>query len=182
MTHIPKNNPRYTGDPRVPTAPTGDSDLTAASTAFVQDAIVTHSPPMARIEKNGAQTLASGTTTTITTFDVDIDTNAMTTTANRLTFNTAGIYLVNAQVTFEPNNTGNREVIVRKNGTTNIVVGNFSAATAATNASSNAALMHEFAAADYIELRATQTSAVGLDLATPAQIRTFLEASYLGQP
>jgi hypothetical protein len=182
MTHIPKNDPRHTGDPRVPTAATGDSDLTAASTAFVQDAFATHSPPLARIEKTGAQTFTTGVTATVTGYVVDLDTDTMTGTANRITFQTAGVYLVNAQVTFDPNAAGTREVIVRKNGTTNIVVSTNHASSGGSNASSNASFMHEFAATDYIEMRATQTSGGNLDLATPAEIRSFLEASYLGQP
>lgn len=69
--------------------------------------------PMASAYTNGTQTLTSGTWTILTNFGAeDFDTDAMhdnTTNNGRITFKTAGVYLVTLNIGWAANATGDRE-------------------------------------------------------------------------
>jgi len=81
----------------------------------------------------------------------------------RITIKTAGKYLVTGHLVFDINNTGFRHIGIRVNGATYIAAQRFN-----TNQGSysmlTVATIYEFAANDYVELQAYQTSGGDLDL------------------
>lgn len=84
-------------------------------------------------------------------------------TPNRLTVDKPGMYLVNAQVEFAANATGDRELSIRKNGAANDVLKTtLKSSTLANDLALSGVL--QLGAGEYIELWANQTSTGALNI------------------
>lgn len=114
MSYLNKNSPTFSGDPKVPTASSGDSDTTAASTAFVQDAIDTNVPDYVRLRLAADQSVAHNTWTSVSNYDELNDLAGMhdlVTNPERITFKSVGLYLVHARAAWDnASSTGFRSV------------------------------------------------------------------------
>lgn len=114
-----------------------------------------------------AQSLNSGTTTAIQLNGETYDTDTMHSTSTnntRITFNTAGTYVVTANLRFAANATGLRAVNVRLNGgSTNLVQVN-GAPTPTSIWTGVASCTHTFTAGDYIEMTGLQASGGALNV------------------
>lgn len=123
-----------------------------------------------RIKRTTAQTIANDTVTAVA-FDAtdEYDTDTMhdtVTNNNRITFNTAGKYIVGTSIRWTANATGYRSVLIRINGVTGIVQSRLMAVTDASVATDqNVELIYNFAANDYIEVMVRQLSGGNLDVA-----------------
>jgi len=76
--------------------------------------------PAVQVTKSSAQSIANSTTTTLTWDTENLDTDAMHDNAinnSRLTARKAGKYVVFMNIVFSANNSGVRQLIIRKNGT-----------------------------------------------------------------
>jgi len=121
----------------------------------------------ANATKTANQSLANATVTSISFDGTDIlDTNNFhdsTTNNTRMTIPTGygGKYLIQGTLEFASNTSGGREVYIRKNGTTNLQA-------IQTDAEGSLSMMingtFELAAADYVEIRAYQSSGGALDV------------------
>lgn len=121
----------------------------------------------------GTLTLTTATETTVT-FDAEQrDSNTLhdnSSNTSRLTCQTAGLYVIHGQVTFNANAAVSQEAYIRLNGATRIAVGSSTGA-----ASQYVPVYREYvlAAADYVELRAYQNSGGGVDVVNGALYTFF---------
>ena len=107
---------------RMGLCPAGDGD----SSHFLDGTLSFSTPaatsvPSVRVRNSAAQSIPTGSTTTLTFDTEDFDTDTMhstVTNTSRITCNTAGKYLVIGQVTFASNATGYRQVQILWNGLT----------------------------------------------------------------
>lgn len=121
--------------------------------------------------RNDANQSINNTTETVLTFNTeDFDTDSMhstVTNTSRITFVTAGVYIVGAAIDFDFNATGERYVCIKINNTTNI---NCESKQAVTSGSSttrmNLVNAYNFAANDYIEVIVYQASGGALNSLT----------------
>ena len=122
---------------------------------------------------NSAQIAIPNAALTALTFDSERwDTDTMHSTSsntNRITFTTAGKYIVGGNVEWLANTIGIRDVVIRLNGATRILWQSLGAGAAPFNTPiQSVATMYNFAAADYIELMVVQTSGGSLNTETNA--------------
>ena len=119
------------------------------------------------VTKSGNQTLTTGVDTFITwdteTFDTDTMHSTVTNTS-RLTATTAGKYCVGGHVEIGASATGQRDVLIMKNGTTVVSRMAIDAAAAGVTIVPIAGFV-QLSATDYVELRVTQNSGGNLDVA-----------------
>jgi hypothetical protein len=102
----------------------------------------------------------------------DIDTS-------RLTVSSAGVYVLNANVTWEQNATGARELNIRKNGTT-IVARVVQAGTAGGNTTDQSVTtLAQLAAGDFVEVVVRQNSAVALNVLAAPDFSPEFAASWI---
>ena len=119
-------SPTFTGTPAAPTAVTGTDTTQLATTEFVQQELDVHKAenaidahgliPSVRLKHSVNQSKANGSFYAVN-FDTEVyDTDSMynPTTNNRITINTAGVYLMNGQVRFDISATGTRVLAIRK--------------------------------------------------------------------
>ena len=122
--------------------------------------------PRCRVHNSAAQTLTTATFTAITMnserFDNDSLHSTVTNTA-RITFATAGVYLVGGALEFVANSTGVRGAFLRINGTTYISGGIHMTRTDGGGAGEFTATIYSFAVSDYVELMGYQNSGGNLD-------------------
>lgn len=123
-------------------------------------------PPKARVYNSANLTLTTATLTALTFNTERQDSDTMHSTAtntSRLTFTTAGFYVIGGHARFAANATGYRELQFRLNGTTNIaaVIDHTATAVARELCLTTG---YQFAAGDYVELMAYQTSGGNLDV------------------
>ena len=83
---------------------------------------------------------------------------------SRLTVRTAGFYLVGATVDFGSSAAGYRSLTLRVNGTTNIAADARPALADAAFLTISIATVYQFAASDYVEVLALQTSGGALNV------------------
>jgi hypothetical protein len=155
----------------VPTAGSGilftdvanmSEEVTAMLTALV------NGRARASVYKNGTQSVNSGTLTALNFDSEDFDVGAMhdnVTNNTRVTIPASnnGIYLVMGAATFAANATGNRQLVLRKNGTTDmrsVTLPN----TGATAQQMQVAAVLALVATDYIELTAGQDTGGALNV------------------
>lgn len=140
-------------------------------------------PPMVRARTTTAQSIPNATETVVT-FDLeDYDTDNMhsiVTNTGRITFNTAGVYLITAHITYVTGgSTGAREAFIRKNASGEyLALGNQQSA---TGSYISLAAQAKFMVGDFVELRANQSSGGALNTFTAATIGPTMSAVYLGQ-
>lgn len=120
----------------------------------------------ARVFNSINESINSASFTTLTFDSERFDTDAIHNTSvntSRLTIQTAGKYLVGANVGFSANATGVRYASIKKNGTTNLVTTSFPGFVGDTNWL-NPQTVVDLAVGDYIEVEVYQNSGAPLDV------------------
>lgn len=128
-----------------------------------------YTPPMVRAYNSANIATTTGTTTALTFDSERFDTDTMHSTSSstgRITFTTAGEYLNGAQMQYEANVTGIRDCKIRLGGSTFIVFNRAQAVSAAGPLVTGvvAATLYQFAATNYTEAVAEQTSGGNLNV------------------
>lgn len=139
-------------------------------------------PPACRVYHNANQSVANGAVAYLSFNSERYDTDSMhnTVTNNgRITFNTAGLYHVFAQIVFASNVTGVRAIEIRRNGGNNIIL-NTVQATSAFNTRMGISTIWKFAAADYIECGVFQNSGGALNAEFNADYSPEFGATWIG--
>ena len=140
-------------------------------------------PPMVRAIRTADQTLTSASTTAIQfTASDEFDTDAMhdtSTNTNRITINTAGVYIITATVNIaSANSTGTyRLVAIRKNGSNEIATQNPGAI---QDARVTVTVTDLAAISDYYEAVVYQDSGSSCGLNTIGSIRAAFTAAWVG--
>lgn len=150
----------YTSPATVVTATTITSawgNSVKASTDFLAN------PPACRVYNAGAQTIADAGFLPITFDSERYDTDSMHSTSvntARITFNTAGLYLITGHVLFVGADFASVFVDIFLNGTTRIASGTVGTMTDASNNSCSVSIatVYKMAATNYVELRAYQNN------------------------
>ncbi|MDJ0762290.1 MAG: hypothetical protein QNJ97_04805 [Myxococcota bacterium] len=117
-----------------------------------------------RVRNSSNQEIANNTTTVLNFNDTKFDTDHMhdiVSNNSRITFQTAGKYLVTGQAQWESNSTGRRMLDIFLNNGTIIAATDRSAI---EQSRSEVVTLWEFNTGDYIELRAFQDSGSALDV------------------
>lgn len=123
-------------------------------------------PPRCRVYNSGNLSIATSTWTALTLDSERYDTDTMHSTAvntSRITFTTAGTYLVGAHVIFDVNATGVRGLRLVLGGSTPLaeqMIGSFGG----LNPSLSIATAYQFTAGQYVEMQAYQSSGGNLNV------------------
>jgi hypothetical protein len=165
LTHIPKNSPTFTGDPKAPTASATDDDTSIATTGHVKDAIEAAAHCVKVYRSSALSHTSSGSFQAIT-FNAELfDTSSMhdnVTNGNRLVAPVDGVYLIQAQAVFALDTSGYRLVSIFSSGGTELArSAPFPATVTALNGNVGNVQVHclaELAAADYVSINAYQNS------------------------
>ncbi len=116
------------------------------------------------------QSIANATATAVALNSETWDTDSMhdtSTNNSRMTFKTAGIYVVNANVQWANNTTGKREAFIKINGG-DTILGNTEIGDATGGSlPQNIGVIYEFDADDYVEIIVYQNSGGSLNLESP---------------
>lgn len=139
--------------------------LVCSDGLFADVPAVLADPPTAQAYNASNLAIAHNTATTLTLNSEAYDTDTMhSTSANtgRITFTTAGVYIVTLDVVWKNHATGDRSVAIRKNGTDTLASDTKDAGGADLSVGHAISILEEFSAADYVEARVTQTSGVSL--------------------
>jgi hypothetical protein len=165
-------------DNAVDTAAVAASAVTVAKLATV---------PCCRVFHTANQGINTASASPLAFNSEDYDTDTMHSTISntgRIVFNTAGIYLVTANVRWAQNNTGYRQLIVELNGTADPIDGTNIASTndtvyVTTGTDQSIAFPYRFALNDHIRLAGYQTSGGALNVLyvtpwSPTFTATFL--------
>lgn len=125
-------------------------------------------PISANVTKSGVQSIPNATVTTLTWDTENWDTDTLhdnVTNNSRFTIQTAGKYMIAANLTFASNNTGIRQIIFNKNGASSLWANIFP-----NNGAGEDQIFTFFFAdlsvSDYIECRAYQASGSSLNVTT----------------
>lgn len=143
--------------------------LTEAQLDVLGDDIVfLANPPKCRVYKSTAFAHTSSGSWVAVTFDSErMDTDTMhstVTNTSRITFTTAGTYLVGGELTFETNATGVRGARIRLGGATVLVESPIQAGSAAEEGRCPVSTLYAFTAGQYVELEGYQTSGGSLNV------------------
>ena len=160
MSSIP-----YTAPPNFVTG----AVLTEAQLDILSDDIsFLANPPHCRVYNSAAFSHTSTGNNVAVTFDSERrDTDTMHSTAtntSRITFTTAGFYAVGGHVEFAANATGVRGIAIRLGGATYIAADNRLSTGGALGTQMSIATRYAFAAGDYVELMAYQSSGGNLNI------------------
>lgn len=125
--------------------------------------------PSARVYNSAAQTITTGTETTITFNSERYDTDTIHDTGSdtgRLTCKTAGKYLIIANIQWESEGSasGFRETKIRLNGTTGIARVLQDGATNSREIAQNPSAIYDLAVNDYVEVRVTHSQGADTDV------------------
>jgi hypothetical protein len=118
----------------------------------------------ARVTHDASQSTSTGSEMTVAFNTETFDSDSMADVANRLTFTTAGTYLVQAYVQVEGNTAGRRHLALRLNGSGNRLAVIQTAPSLADQWGNSVSLLIAVNATDYIEVRFLQTSGSSLDI------------------
>jgi hypothetical protein len=125
-------------------------------------------PPACSAFNNTTQSVADATTTTLTANSENFDNDAMHSTVTntaRLTVQTPGRYEFTCRVNFQADITdGRRELILRKNGTTSVIVNATRAIVDGTSMTISGFLKDTMIAGDYYECRVSHTAGNALNV------------------
>lgn len=136
-----------------------------------------------RVYNDATQAIADSTDVVITFNQENYDTDTMHSTASntgRITFTTAGVYGVIGNLRFEGNATGFRQLRIRLNGTTVIAETRVPVAGAVVADILEVETHYKFAATDYVELIANQSSGIPLNSETTASYLPSFMAAKVG--
>lgn len=133
-----------------------------------------------RVYRNTTQSISSSTWTAIQFNTERFNTGAMWVSGSntRITFAVAGRYVVSAGVTFASNATGVRDVAIYLNGANDIALDR-RGSPGAVDLQVSIATIYEFAAGNYIELRAWQNSGVSINAQSYARYSPELAVALL---
>jgi hypothetical protein len=141
-----------------------------------------NAPPSARVYNDAAISINNDTITALTfnseRWDTDTIHNTSTNT-NRLTCQTAGLYLIHGHVRFASNNTGYRIAGIRLNGSTQIA-NQKTGATQGTTTVLSVSTVYLLTASDYVELVAYQDSGGALNVEAGGNLSPEFGMTYLG--
>lgn len=140
-------------------------------------------PAACRVYKSSAQSIPNNSFTAITFDSERFDTDAMhstVTNTNRITFNTAGIYLVGVSLYWTANSTGIRTLQCRLNGSTAIAYDEWNAG-ASAGPGQTVSFAYAFSVNDYIEMLLYQTSGGSLNMTAGGNYSPEAWAVWLGQ-
>lgn len=135
--------------------------LLAALPAVIAD------PPACQVTREQNQAIANNTLTAILFNTEAYDTDGMhslSVSENRVTFTTAGAYVLSSYLIWDKHATGDRTARIRKNGTDTLAFDSKDAGGSDLYAGHVLHTVEQFAAADYIEILVQQTSGVTLDI------------------
>ena len=139
--------------------------------------------PSARAFNNANQSVSGVATFTPLALNSErFDTAAMHRTdidPSRLTVSTPGIYVASADVTWEPNATGARELNIRKNGTTLVARVVEAAVPGGNSTDQSVTTTVQLAAGDYLEVVVRQNSGVALNVLVAPDFSPEFSASWL---
>lgn len=126
-------------------------------------------PPACSVFNNTTQSVANNTEATLTANSENFDNDAMHSTVTntaRITVQTAGRYEFTCRVNFQADITPDtrRQITLRKNGTTSVVVAAHPGITDSTSMTISGFLKDTMAAADYYEVRILQNSGNALNI------------------
>jgi hypothetical protein len=143
-----------------------DNRIPLLATGFdLEDAIF---PPAVRVTMSGAQTIGNNAFASLTFNTEDFDTDTMHSTAsntNRITVNTAGIYLIIGSAEWATIAAGRRITRLRVNGATEIATGETgSAAGGSEFPCTTVATLYKMEKADWVEVRVFQSRGGDLDV------------------
>lgn len=139
-------------------------------------------PPACRVYHNATISIPNATLTALTFNSERYDTDTMhnTVTANsRITFNTAGLYVVSATGEYAANGTGDRRIHIRLN-TGNYIAWQVIPAFAGLGSGFACTTVYKFAAGDYVEAFAYQTSGAALNMQQFANYSPEFAATWIG--
>ncbi len=124
--------------------------------------------PAVQVAKSTTQSIANATITTLTWDIENFDTDAIhdtVTNNSRLTARRAGKYVIFMNVIFSSNNTGGRQLLIRKNGATQLW-SNFFANTLGGQDQLLTATIADLAANDYVEGQVWHSAGTPIDVTT----------------
>lgn len=118
-------------------------------------------PPTAKAYHSTMLSISNNTETTVSLNSELYDTDTMhdvSSNNSRITFTTAGVYIVTLNLTWDKSGTGDRIAKIRKNGTDVLAYESKDAGGADLFVGHNLVIQEAFSATDYVEARVTQTS------------------------
>lgn len=123
-------------------------------------------PPCCQVFRDSRQIIPNNILTAIEFDEEKYDTDGMHSAGakTRITFNTAGVYLVTLSCTWQPNATGYRFAQIRKNGVDIIAFDSRDRQESIAAVGHNLACQESFAASDYIETMVRQNSGGNLQI------------------
>lgn len=143
-------------------------------------------PPACFVYNSGNQSINDATETTLTFDSERYDTDTMHSTSSntgRITFNTAGLYLIEANIRIAAAADYSMAYLtIRRDGTTEIAIVLHTTTTFNTNPILHLAVVRKFNAAQYVELRAYQdnTAAAARNVLNNAESSPTFSATWLG--
>ncbi len=133
---------------------------------------------------SATQSIANNTFTVVALNSEDFDTDTMhdpSTNNERITFTTAGKYIVCANIGWNPDAGGGwRELNIRKNGSSWWLFHTIDSTTNDANTIQSTSAVGDFAADDYIEIRVRQNSGNSVNLLAGSNNISFSAAKILG--
>ena len=152
-------------------------------TAWVAPQVQT-SPPMCRAYSSTTLSLANTTVTAVPLALESYDTDSMhstVTNTSRITFNTAGVYSLMGELTFDINATGARDGYILLNGVTRVSEICVVNSGASTFTQVPLLATYSFAAGDYVEAYAWQNSGGTMNLRGDVGNGVWLAANLIGK-
>ncbi len=141
---------------------------------------VTYRPPSVKLERLSGQVISDANTATILWDDEAWDTDTMhdlSTNTDRITINTAGIYLVIGAVRYTAGISDDSSLTIRENGT---LVVRDEGGPANTAGGRTASVMLNLAVNDYLQMQVYQNNSANTSRTTTTG--TFFSAVWVGQP
>ncbi len=152
--------------------------------AWVQQAL-NFAPPACRIYDTSAASITTGGVEKVLTFNSErFDTDNMHSTVsntNRITFNTAGLYVMTAQTIYSPNVNGDRVLAIRLNGTTYIAYETQRARSGGAGSHiMTCTTIYKMAQGDYVEMLVFQDSGATLTATSFQNTGPEMSAVWIG--
>lgn len=136
-------------------------------------------PPAVSVYHAIAQTIASGVSTILAYNQEEYDTDSMhdlVTNNSRITFNTAGVYVVTSQVRWEGNATGDRRIWIRRSGATTLASSEASADQSDEFDMNVTTRPIKYTAGQYVETLVAQNSGVSLQVLQDGDVSPYFGA------
>lgn len=149
--------------------------------AYFREITLRADPPACRLRRSTNQSLASGGSGTVITFDAErYDSDTMWSAGSRITIVTAGLYTVTGGALYEANSTGYRQTAIQLNGTTLLAADSKLAVTAPGPTAGSVATTYKLVPGDYLELLCFQNSGIAINVLTYQSMSPELSAVWSG--